>query len=153
MHHRSRYKIQLVLTEIKHRSLGNNNLSVGKVVPEELTHHRKSLCRGGYLYIRICRNEAHYICRMIRLHMLNNEVIGLSAAKNLCNIIKPFVPESCVNRVEHGDFIVNNNIGIISHSVFNYILSLKKVDIVIIDPYISYIICNIHSENSFQLPY
>ena len=120
-------------------------MSFAQIVAEKLTHHRKSLCGGNDLNLGISADEAHYVCRMIRLHVLNDKIIGLSAVKRIGKIIKPFVTEPCVNRIHDSDFLINYNIRIICHSVFNNVLTLKKVDIMVINTNVFNVLCNIHS--------
>ena len=77
--------------------------------------------------------------------MLNDEIIRLSAVKYIGKIIEPFMTKTCVNRIHNGNFIINDNIRIICHSVFNNVLTLKKVDIMVINTNVFNVLCNIHS--------
>ena len=71
---------------------------------------------------------------MIRLHMLNHQIIRLPAAENRFQIVKPFVRKSRVYGIHHGNLAVRDNIGIIGHAVRHRILTFKKIDSMIVYP-------------------
>ena len=81
---------------------------------------------------------------MVRLHVLNNEIIGLSSAEHVCNVCKPLLAKTCVHRVEHSNFAIHNHIGIVRHSVFNNVLTFKQIYIVVIYANILDILSDIH---------
>ena len=85
---------------------------------------------------------------MVGFHVLNDQVIRLSVAKNLCKIVEPFMSEFSVHRIHNGDFFVHNGIRVICHSVGNNILTFKQIDLVVVHTYIFDIVGNLHIYSS-----
>ena len=63
---------EIVLTEGERFTLANNQLFICKIGSKEVFHHFESFTRSYDFNIRINLKEIHDICRMIRLHVLNN---------------------------------------------------------------------------------
>ena len=145
MHHRSSCKGKCVLAEGKRVSFSNNHTCLLKISSEKVFHHLKSLSRSDDFGLRVGFCKIHNISRMVRLHMLNYKIIGISVSQRILEIIQPFVGKVNINSVQNGDFLVNNHIGIVRHSVGNRILTFKQVNSVVIDADILYIMCNIHN--------
>ncbi len=111
----------------------HNHLPVGKVCPEELLHHDKRLggrYDGGIL---IYVHEIGNISRMVRLHVLYDQIIGLAGTCSSFDVIQPFVGKTCIDRVHDGYLLIQDYIGIIGHAVLYHILSLEQVYGVVID--------------------
>ena len=70
---------------------------------------------------------------MVGFHMLNYQIIGGAAVEDALDVVQPAVNKAGIDGVHNGDFLVNNNVGVICHAVGNNILSLKKIDLVIVD--------------------
>ena len=79
---------------------------------------------------------------MIRLHMVNDKIVGSFSSRCDLDVLNPFIAESAVNAVRNGNFFVKDHIGIICHSVRHDVLTFKKINFMIIHADISYIICN-----------
>ena len=75
--------------------------------------------------------------------MLNDEEVGLLAAEDFLYIAEPFIGEVSVNSVEHGDLLVLDDVGVISHTVGNVVLSLEKVELVIVHADVENVVSNI----------
>ena len=71
---------------------------------------------------------------MIRLHMLDHQIIRLSSSENRFQIIKPLVRKSCIYGIHHGNLSVCDNIGIIGHTIRHRILTFKKINSMIVYP-------------------
>ncbi len=77
--------------------------------------------------------------------MLNHQVIGFSAAKNLGKVFQPLIAEISVHRIHYRDFLIEYHIRIIRHTVGNRVLSLEKVDFAVVYTHISDVFRNIHN--------
>ena len=130
-------------------SILDHKLPVGKISPEELFHHAKGFLGRNDFGILVYIHKVRYVCRVVRFHMLDDQIIRLSAIQNLLNINQPFCAEIHIDRIHDGYLLIHDDIGVISHSVGNLVLSLEQVYIMIIDTDIFDVICNIHS----NLPY
>lgn len=62
---------------------------------------------------------------MIRLHVLDDQVVYASSRKHVFNVVQLLIGEMLANRVQ-------NCIGVICHAVFHLILTLKQVNLMII---------------------
>lgn len=82
--------------------------------------------------------------------MLNDKVIGLSSRENGFEIFKPLLAEMSVHRIHNGNFVVGDYIRVIRHTVFDNILSFKKVDVPVVYTYIFNVFCYFHKNASFQ---
>ena len=58
-----------------------------------------------------------------------------------------------VHRVHYGDFVVDNDIGIVCHAVFNNILSLEEINVVIVYAYVFDVVCDLHNGISFSFDF
>lgn len=65
---------------------------------------------------------------MVWLHMVYDEVIGLSAAERFAHVIKPLFAEVRVCRIEYGNLFVNYYVRVVRNSVGHLIHTLEEVD-------------------------
>ena len=81
---------------------------------------------------------------MVGLHVLYNEIIGLFAVKHALNVCKPLFAEMRVNAVENGDFVVENDVGIVRHTVGNDVLPLEQINAIVVYADVFNIVCDNH---------
>ena len=81
---------------------------------------------------------------MVRLHVLDNQIIRLSSVQNICQIVQPFVSEVNVHSIHNSDLIVINDVGVVGHSVWHNILAFEKIYLVIVDSDIFDSFCNMY---------
>ena len=84
---------------------------------------------------------------MIGLHMLNDQIIGLSAFESIFNIVKPLVCKSGVHRIHYRYLFIYYGVGIIGYTVWHLILSFKKIDLVVVDADVFDIVSNCHKRS------
>ena len=99
---------------------------------EEAVHHCKCLCCGHDCRVRIGLQEVLDICGVIRLHVLDDQIVRLPAAENGGDVVQPFMGKMNVNCIHNGCFLVHDHIGIIGHSIGNHILAFKKVYLMVV---------------------
>ena len=138
-----------MLAEIERFAVRNNNSFFAEIRAEKVLHHRKRFFIGHNGSVRISLQEIDYICRVIGLHVLNNKIIRAAGTERGSHVVKPLVRKVRVHGVHNRDFIVENDIRVVGHSVRNLVLSLKKVNIVVIHAHINYIISYSHSQAPF----
>ena len=124
MHHRRGHEGERVFTERKGIPLAHD-LALGKVFAKKLRHHRKALGRGNDLRFGIRLFKLRNIGAMVGLHMLHDQIVGLSCAEHLCEIIEPCVGKARIDRIKHGDLFIQNHVGVIRHAVWHLVLALK----------------------------
>ena len=118
---------------------------IAQIKLKEIADHMESFCCSHNSSIRINFQKIGNICSMVRLHMLYDEIIRSTSLQNLLDIIKPLMSKICIYSVHNCYFFIKNNIRIIGHSVWNFILSFEKVYLVIVYAYIFDGICYFHS--------
>ena len=85
---------------------------------------------------------------MVRLHMLDHQIIRLSSCQGLLHIVQPFMGELSIHRIHNGNFFIFYHIGIVGHSIWDLILSLKQIQLMVVDACINDIVGNIHRSHS-----
>ncbi len=70
---------------------------------------------------------------MVRLHVMDDQVVGRPAGERFGQVGLPFLAFAAVGRVEHGDLLVENDIGVIGHALGDDVLALEEVEVEIVD--------------------
>ena len=140
--------------EVQRILFADGQPAVGVVRAEELLHHREGLgvCHddGGGIGV----HELLNIGGMIRLHVLHDQVIRRSAAERSLQVVQPFVGELGVHRVKHGDFFIEDHIGVVRHPVGDDVLPFKQIQLVIVDANVADVVGNVHKSHlSFPVLY
>ena len=125
MHHGRGDEMQRARAERKRIALAHNQPAIFVLRAEKLPHHGKRLRRSDDLRVWISFHEHGDVCGVIGLHVLHDEIIGLSAAQNALQIFQPFAREMRVHRIHHGDFFVFDDVGIITHAVRHFVLTFE----------------------------
>ena len=94
-------------------------------IAEEVLHHAEGLGISHDRGVRINLHEVVDVCGMVRLHVLNDEVIGFRSIQNGSDVVQPLMGEIGIYGVHNGDLFILDHIGVVSHAVGNHILSLK----------------------------
>ena len=145
MYHRCKYKSQNVISQIQGISIfyfQHSSLQIQRT--EEVRNHNKGLgiCHNHRFWINL--EEILNISRVIRFHMLYNQIIRFSSIQSLLYVIQPLMSKILIYCIHNCYFLITNHIRIIAHSIWNWILPLKQINLMIIDACINNIICNIH---------
>ena len=81
---------------------------------------------------------------MVRFHMLHDQVIRSPSVQDLLDIVQPFMSKVGIYGVHNRNFIIQDYIGVVGHAIRNFVLSFKKVNLVVIYTCVSDCICNLH---------
>ena len=155
MYHWRKYKSKIVISQTQCRTILYFQFLPFQIQSEEILDHYKCLRIGYYCSAGIYFQKVRYICCMVRLHMLNDQIVRLTSAKCLFKIIQPFMFEIGIYSIHNCNLVIQNHIGIICHSVWHCILSLKQIYLMVINSDIFNGICNLHISalNSFFIVY
>ena len=151
MDHRRGDEVELVLAEIKDITLLHDLTLRGDRRTEELLHKLKGLCGGNDRRVRIGRKELIDARRMIRLHVLDDEIVRLAVPEDISDVLEPLIAKVGVHRIHDGDFVARNHIGIVRHPQRNDILPLKKVNLMVIHTDIGNVGPNLHFQLGLHL--
>ena len=70
---------------------------------------------------------------MIRLHMMDDQIIRLPVAQSLRQIGLPFLPFTGINGIQDSDLVAAvQQIGVIGHAFRHNILTFKKIEVVVL---------------------
>ena len=82
---------------------------------------------------------------MVRLHVLDNQVVRGTITQCGGDLGDPLVSEVGVNAVHHNGLVIHDQIGVVGHAVRDAILALKEIHCMIIDTKVNNIFCDFHS--------
>ena len=106
MHHWRGYKGQSVLPQAESIIFAHHQTALRKIGAEKILHHGKSFGRSHNHRLRIMFHKIGNICRMVRLHMLHNQIIRLTVLQHCCQIIQPFMRKIAVHRIHNGNLLI-----------------------------------------------
>ena len=149
VNHGRKHEGQGMLSQQKGLAVLHHDLVFAQAGAEELVDHGEGLGVGHDRRFGISVQEAGDVGGMIGLHVLHHQIIRFAPAQNHGQIIQPFMLKMLIHRVHHGDFLVQNHIGIIGHSVGHGILALKQVYLMIVHACIANIVRNGHKPLPF----
>ena len=120
-----------------------------RIRAEEVFHHGKSLCGGHNGRLRERLHETENAAGMVRLHMLDDQIVRLPCAQDGADVAKPDIRIAGVHGIHNGDLLVQDHIGIICHAVRHHILPFKKIKVMVVDTCILNGIGNCHTAAFF----
>ena len=144
VNHGSSYKGQGMSTQFQSAALTHYNAAIGKIGSKELIHHGKGLSRSYDLYIGIYFHEVEDVRRMIRLHVLYDQIIGLTTFQYILHIIQPLMTKMNIYGIHDGDLFIHDHIRIVCHSIGHHILTFEQIYLMIINTYVTNISSNFH---------
>ena len=116
----------------KRIALFDHNAARSEIVAKEVLHHRERLSARDDLSLRIARCELGYICRVIRLHVMNHEIIHICAIVCLFNVLEPLAAKIAVYGIENNALFILDEIGVVGHSAGNYVLPLEEIYLMVV---------------------
>ena len=99
---------------------------------EEVGQHLGS---GGGAHERHLGIKAHHLTDesgVIGLHVVADEIVGLTACEGFRKLTLPLRPHSGVGRIHHGDLVVEDDVAVVTHALGHHILALEEVDVEIV---------------------
>ena len=136
VHHGRCIKLQGMLPQFQSIPFLDYNHPAFQIHFKKLLHHIESRRTGYNLHIRKSVCQILDTTRMIRLHMLNNQIIQSSSIQSLFQTGKPVICHMSVHRIHNSRFFIQNYIRIICHTMFHCILTFKQSEFTVIHPYI-----------------
>ena len=70
---------------------------------------------------------------MVGLHVQYHQITWFSSCQFPIHVVHPFVDFACVNCVHYRNLVVVDEVGIVSHAVFEHILAFKKCEVGVVD--------------------
>ena len=137
--------MQLMLAQIQRVAFLDDDMAVFVLGSEVVLHHCKSLIGRYDDGFVIDLHEIGDIGRMIRFHVLDDEIVRGLAVETVLQIVEPFMRKVLIDGIHDGDLVIEDQIGIVGHAVGDFVLSLKEVDLMIVDADVSDSIGDFHN--------
>ena len=118
--------------EAERISLCHRHIASREIRAEELLHHREGLGICHNLHIRVFLCRLCDICRVIRLHMGNDQIIRCASAQRVFQIFEPLVSGSRIHRIHDRNLLIQNQIRVVGYTVGNNVLTLKQIQCLVI---------------------
>ena len=143
--HRRGHEGQLVFAEIEHVPFLHHKTLRSDGRAEELLHEAKRL-RGCHNR-RLRPNGKRFgdAGRVIRLHVVDDKIIGGLSAIHRRDILHPYVAEACIGGIHHRCFRVLDEIAVVRHAAGHHILSLEQINVVVVHAHIGDIFRDFHA--------
>ena len=92
---------------------------------------------------------------MVRLHVVQHEIIGLFSAEFPPEVCEPFLRFASVHGVRYRDLFIKNHVGIITYPVGDGVLAFEEVQSRVVDADVAHAVCDFHvcSPYTFRIFY
>ena len=121
---------------------------VGIILAEVGLHHRERLVGGDNHRAGELVHKAGKVGRVVGLHVVDDQVVRLTALQRLAHVGKPLVAEMLVDGIEHGNLLIHNDVGIVAYAVRYGVQALEQIDIMVIHAHIADIVGDVHGTHS-----
>src|SRR5699024_8147343 len=112
--HRRKDKVEGVGAQFQGAAVGGGQAAAGQVQPfKEIAHHGQGLGGGHDGGFRVSGQEGGDAGAVVRLHVVDNQVVGLAAVQHGGQVGEPFLGEVDVHGVQHGHLLVQDHIGVV----------------------------------------
>ena len=113
MHHRSHYERERMAAGIERVALLYYHRAGGRVECEELVHHGQRLFVADQLYLGPARDYARYLAAVIRLHVVDYQVIERTAVQRVLDVFKEQIAYGVIDGVQQHGLFIQTEVGVI----------------------------------------
>ena len=154
MYHCSSDKLEFMTTQRECIAILNSYNAPFEVnALEEIRQHFNGWSAAYKLQTRIGFQHPCNECSMVGLHMVSHQIIRLATTQCSFQILLPLFALATVGSIQYCYLLIVNEIGIITHALGHYILTLKQIDVEIVDSdVLNAITHNIYNFN-YSLPF
>ena len=110
MDHGGGHEGERMLAEGERVAFGDDDAAVFIVCSEEVLHHRESLGGGDDGRRLVGVHEGGDVARVVRLHVVDDQIVGGFAAEHVFDVAEPFVAEADIDGVDDGGLAVNDGV-------------------------------------------
>lgn len=137
---------ELVAAQVKLEALLGNHAAVGEVGAKVGLHHLERRRGGNHLCGGIALHEGGDARGVVRLHVVNHQVVGRTAGKRGVEVAQPLPHKVAVDGVHDGNLLTHNDVGVVRHAVLaDVVLPLEEIDVVVVHAYVGNALGNLHS--------
>ena len=132
-------------TQVEHVALFDDHLTLGVVGAKVVDHHAEGAHAGHYLCLGVALHKGGDASRVIRLHVMDNQVVGRTSIERGLEVAEPLVNKTTIDRIGDGDLFAQDNVAVVCHTVLGHIvLALEQVNVVIVDANVADILGDLH---------
>ena len=99
---------------------------------KELSQEDQGLGRRHDPNVGILPCQCQDASGMVRFHVMDNQIIRFPAAEGLFQPFEPLFPLPGIDRIHHGHFFVQDEVGIIGHSLGNNVLAFEQIEVQVV---------------------
>ena len=110
VNHRCHHKIKRMMSRIEGIAFFDDNKSVVIAEIEELLYHREYFRIAYYFHIGIAQHKLRKRRGMVRLHMVNHDIIELSFPESMRHIFKEYFRNGFIDRVKEHCLVIAKKI-------------------------------------------
>ena len=138
-------KRQAVAAQVEHVAIFDDHLALGEVGAKVVDHHAESAHACHNLRLGIALHKGGNTGGVIGLHVMDNQIVGRTAIEHGLEVAEPLVDKASVDRIGDSDFIAQDNVAVICHTVLGHVvLALEQVNVVIVDANVADILGDLH---------
>ena len=133
MHHRCCHEMQRVVAKLQSITLFHQKQTALKTGAVEEVGQHLGGCGGAHE--RHLGIKAHHLTDesgVVGLHVVADEIVGLTACKGFRKLTLPLRSHTGVGRIHHGDLVVEDDVAVVTHAFGHHILALEEVDVEIV---------------------
>ena len=83
---------------------------------------------------------------------MDHKIVGGASAGHRLDVLQPLVAEASIDRIHHRRLGILDEIAVVGHAQRNHVLTLEKVDIMVVHAYVKNIFCYRHIHFFAPLP-
>ena len=144
VYHRGKNKSQLMISKRKCAAVFYFDPAISEIQLKEILDHVECFHIGNNRSVWINFEEVCNVCGMVRFHMLYDQIIWCTSIENLLDIVQPFMSKVGIYGIHNCNLVIQDYVGVVGHAIRNFVLSFKKVNLVVIYTCVSDCICNLH---------
>ena len=110
----------------------------------KILQHGEGARIGNHCCLRIFAHKCGNACRMVRLHVLHDQIVRCAALQSSLQVLQPLLYKVSVYGIHNRNLIVQDHIRIVRHALGHNVLALKKIDFVIVYTNIPNVFCDLH---------
>ena len=138
-------KRQAVAAQVEHVAIFDDHLALGEVGAKVVDHHAESAHARHDLRLGIALHKGGNTGGVIGLHVMDNQIVGRTAIEHGLEVAEPLVDKASVDRIGDSDFIAQDNVAVVCHTVLGHVvLALEQVNVVIVDANVADILGDLH---------
>ena len=133
MDHRGGIEAEHGAAEVESVAFAHSLCAVAEVAAgKEGGQHAYGLLRAYEGHSGPALHGLEYAGRMVRLHVVDHQVIGLTARRGLEYVLHPDIAVAGFHGVHHRDFVGQDCVAVVAHAVVQHKLFFKKVGVGVI---------------------